>query len=470
MMAVQMTGRVRPRILAAMTLLLLMLGVASWWAWHDLTRIDRWTQALAHSDAAMHRTQAVGVAMRDAYAHQAHMIILGDRSHLDHYTASYHAAQQALGEAQAMMQQPSEHEDLQLVARALNELDGGFRREVLPLASFDGAEVAAAHGRAVMLVESAQATLNRMDERLAGQAAVMANAVQQARQAVGQRALWLLLSALLVFIVAAVLLDRQIAVPVQQLARGVQALRDGAWTSPVSISGNHELAQLGAGFNDMATELQRRQTALLAAERLAGIGRLAAGVAHELNNPLAVMHGHLQLLRQRSDLGPVGDDIAVMTVEVARCQHIIAGLLELAKPQRMHMVQVDVVQLLREAGCTIMRTPVTMTADDGKLMQVIRNLVQNARDAAPSSPVDAEVDDQGAQVVMRIGDRGPGVAVDIKEKLFEPFTTTKPQGTGLGLAISRTLAHAHGGTLQLMARDGGGTWAVLSLPHPLRSS
>ena len=178
--------------------------------------------------------------------------------------------------------------------------------------------------------------------------------------------------------------------------------------------GNDELASLAQHFNEMATELQVRERRLLEAERLAGVGRLAAGVAHEINNPLGVMLGYVTLIERACDNDDVKTDAQMIRAEIRRCQYIVAGLLELARPPRLNLAAVDVEAIARAAAAAL------LPLADGQ-------------------------------------DR-------VRIRLFEPFFTNKPGGTGLGLAVSRSLAEAHGGTLRHVDTAVGATFCV-TLPR-----
>jgi signal transduction histidine kinase len=204
---------------------------------------------------------------------------------------------------------------------------------------------------------------------------------------------------------------------------------------------------------------------------------LAAGVAHEINNPLGVILGYTRLLRRTSKGGAL-DDLSVIEDEVLRCQEIVQGLLELSRPvpqasERISLRPLadDVVRRLREAhradGAAIhVEGEAEAVGNADKLRQVVLNLVQNAVEAAgPQGEVDVTLRTVGAQAELAVGDSGPGLTEEARTKLFEPFYTTKPRGTGLGLAISQSIARAHRGSIAVSTSSRGGALFTLRVPR-----
>jgi signal transduction histidine kinase len=232
----------------------------------------------------------------------------------------------------------------------------------------------------------------------------------------------------------------------------------------------------------MAEDLAARQAELLEASRLASIGQVASGVAHEINNPLGVMLGYLRLLRREAALAD-REELRIIEDEARQCQAIVAGLLDLARPVRLQVGTVELGEVVSEAvsrlddsgqcdgvDVTVKGGPAAhITADESKLRQITVNLLGNAieaaRDPAAVAPtVEVSWTTDGDGVSLRIDDRGPGIPQELRARVFEPFVTTRARGHGLGLAIARSLARAHGGDIELEPRPGGGTSARLIVP------
>ncbi|HET7500975.1 MAG TPA: ATP-binding protein [Kofleriaceae bacterium] len=227
----------------------------------------------------------------------------------------------------------------------------------------------------------------------------------------------------------------------------------------------------------MAASLAREQAALVRSQKLASIGQVAAGVAHELNNPLSVILGYAKLLRAVP--GPHADDAAIIESEARQCQRIVSELLDLARPHRLDVQPVDLATLAREAvdrlddaGAlhdrkveVIAHAPVVVAADAGRIRQVIANVVVNAVQAtAPNGKITIDARSEPDAATLTIADDGPGIPADVLAQVFDPFVTTKAQGTGLGLAIAHAIVDAHGGRIWIASSAEAGTRVSLQLP------
>ncbi len=221
------------------------------------------------------------------------------------------------------------------------------------------------------------------------------------------------------------------------------------------------VAELARSHEDLA----RAQTALMHSERLASMGQLAAGIAHEVNNPLGVvlMYAHL-LLESLEPSSALRADVALIAEQADRCKKTVAGLLDFARQQRVARQPLDVVALVTHVarampppdGITVRVEPALTDRvaewDRDQITQVLVNLVGNGFDAMPDGGELTirceEVDDRVALVVR---DQGVGIPREHRAKVFEPFFTTKSigKGTGLGLAVAYGIVKMHGGDLTL---------------------
>ena len=233
------------------------------------------------------------------------------------------------------------------------------------------------------------------------------------------------------------------------------------------------------------TERRKLERELEHAERLAAIGRLAASMAHEINNPLAVIRASNSYSAEVA--GGLKDPLLTENVEdvelaVERIGSFVQHVCGFARRDRPKLEDASLSETA-EMSLRMVRprakergVSLTLQADSGlrvphdppRISQAIVNIVSNAVDAAAQGgrnvDIRLELGDSEARVI--VDDDGPGIEEAIRERVFEPFTTTKPQGqgTGLGLAITRQILQDHGGSVQLSPRDGGGTRAELCLP------
>jgi two-component system, NtrC family, sensor kinase len=279
------------------------------------------------------------------------------------------------------------------------------------------------------------------------------------------------------FVAAAIFyLSRSVARPLAVLSEGAAALAGGDLTKRIEIASADEFGELAADFNAMTVALRQHRDRLIESEKLAGIGRLAAGVAHEINNPLQVIIGYLSMWRDVPDRR-LAEQLAAIEDEAMRCRAIVDGLLELSRPAA-RFEPVDLRGLCDDVACSLrvalrprpLRLRLDGTAvvlgDGPRLRQVLYNLMKNAVEASgPGGEVAVALapSDRGVDVAVR--DSGPGVAAAARARLFEPFFTTKPAGTGLGLAVSRAIALAHGGDIDVEAGTSGGAVFTLRLPR-----
>jgi signal transduction histidine kinase len=283
----------------------------------------------------------------------------------------------------------------------------------------------------------------------------------------------------------ALYVGRSVARPLARLSTGAERIGRGDLATRISIDSRDEFGALARTFNAMATSLREHEDKLVQTEKLAGIGRLAAGVAHEINNPLGVILGYTRLLKKTAADGTV-EDLAVIEDEVLRCKQIVQGLLELSRPvphstERVSLraVAEDAVARLQDSSAAAsvqihVDGAAEAVANGDRLRQVVLNLVRNAAEAAgPGGSVDVTVRTSGELAEIAVADSGPGLTADATQKLFEPFFTTKPTGTGLGLAISQSIARAHRGAIEVGRSRLGGALFTLRIPRaaaePLRS-
>ncbi len=467
------------RLLVGFGLLVLTLVAASWLALAGLGSMRAATDRMKGEEESVRLALELASAVRDQYAHQAHTIIIGDESHLGFYVRAEEHVLEITQALKARARTAAARAAMDDIEGASAELDQIFRRSIVPaVIRKDAAFVRAEHARAQLVVTRIQ---DRTEE-LVGTFEASIAAARAEVDAVQRRTYrWivaLLVGAPLLAAAVSVAIGRSIARPLARLQAGAARLAAGDLEAHIDLDRPDEFGALARQFNAMTAALKEHQAQLVQSEKLAGVGRLAAGVAHEINNPLGVILGYTRLLQKRAD-GPLREDLAVIEEETLRCKDIVEGLLDLSRPLQLSREPVDlrataeeVVERLAEAAVldgveVVIRGGATVDGHPSKLRQVLSNLIRNAAEAAGrGGAVEVSLEGgAGEGAVISVRDTGPGLDAGALSRLFEPFFTTKDRGTGLGLAISRAIARAHGGEIEAGNSPQGGAAFTLRLPR-----
>lgn len=320
-----------------------------------------------------------------------------------------------------------------------------------------------------------------------------------------------LFTGLLIWIAGYLLLRRKLVEPVRAVLEGTRRIADGDFTYRVEVRAAREVQDLVQALNEMARSLAayresttdqvhrleeankalaRAQDQVIQAARLAGVGRLAAGIAHEVGNPLAAVVGFVDILRNNpEDTALVRDLLERVQKETTRIHGILRELLDVARPGPGVVVDCSVEDILREAVELMRHQPsfrgldVTLRCasavprvrvDPEKLHQVLVNLLINAADAAGEGGhihvlVECKEPPQageGGMVRVVVSDDGPGFPQEVLSRVFEPFVTTKEPGRGIGLGLATSLAivQRFGGSISVGNQAGGGACVTVELP------
>jgi signal transduction histidine kinase len=275
----------------------------------------------------------------------------------------------------------------------------------------------------------------------------------------------------------------------RQLDEAARSAEDTASRAGRSVNALDDVAKSASAVLD---RLRQTERAALRAEQLAWVGQMAAGIAHEVRNPLMAIKLLIQALADGCGGHPLRPrDVQVLEEEIIRLEQIISLFLDFARPPRPDKKPVEVGPLVGQvvervrgrAGLQgvavevdVPRPPVVAEADPNQLQQVLYNLLFNALDAQPSGGrvrvvVGVEHQGSGGPVLsVRVEDDGPGLPASIRDRVFEPFVSTKESGLGLGLSICRRIVETHGGQIEAADRDGGGAVFTVRLPLTAASS
>jgi signal transduction histidine kinase len=296
--------------------------------------------------------------------------------------------------------------------------------------------------------------------------------------------------ALLVLGLGLFVLTQLVVKPLGHLRRATALMTAGDWEPRIAEEGPKEFAALASAFNQMTASLSVQREQIIRSEKLASVGQLAAGVAHEIGNPLAAILGYVDILR--SDLAGKGDLPAAdrqdaldrVKAETQRIHHIIRELLEFSRPSREDPEPTDPLRIVQSAQALLAPQSrfrevriVTMPANEtwpqvmvapSRLVQVFVNLMLNAADAmSGKGTIMVTCQQEGRRVILTVADEGPGVPKENRRKVFDPFFTTKPvgQGTGLGLSVCRSIVESFNGSLELSpSATGEGAKFAIALP------
>lgn len=299
-------------------------------------------------------------------------------------------------------------------------------------------------------------------------------------------------------------LSRIVVNPVNRLLAATEKITGGQYGQRLNMSGSSELVQLASAFNEMAAALEAKdrqvaeQMAALTqansdlrqareesvrTEKMASIGLLAAGMAHEIGTPLAAIMGYAELSTgEQSDSSAIEDYAHRITDECTRIDRIVRGLLDFSRQRTPSGEDADVcavvhstVELMQQQGIfkqRIVQTEINeellpANCDQHQLQQVIINLLLNSRDAtSPGGTITIRAIQENAGIRLDVIDSGTGISDESMKHIFDPFFTTKPpgKGTGLGLAISARIIEGFGGQISAVNNDGVGSCFTVLLP------
>lgn len=468
-----MGTRLRASFGAILTVFALVLVVVL----HSLAQMADADHEVVTVDRAKHAGHRVAALVREQYIHQAHTIIEGNRSHLDHYRDIAAATRSASENLASLARTQPERDLADEIASLVRKNHDDFMEETLPAIERGEketvvrlhAEMERVIGRVTRLVKA----LNSEFELRADAALVRAEGQRRRVRlvAIGSFGVATLLAAIL-----SIMTMRSIAPRLAALREGARRLGEGDLSQRIGLSGDDELTDVSRSFDEMAKRLDKHQKALVQSQKLALLGRLCAGVAHEINGPLGIILGYAKVIRKQ---GADDESLRAIEDEAKQCQRIVQALLDMSRQERPRFEAVDLIQLARdgverlratgvlgsrEVRFTTPASDMRAAGDEAKLRQVVLNLMTNAIEASPpGGAIEVEVQRRRDRVVLAVVDHGPGVPEETRGHLFEPFYTTKPEGTGLGLAIARAIVEAHRGEIRFETAKTGGTRVEVDL-------
>lgn len=305
--------------------------------------------------------------------------------------------------------------------------------------------------------------------------------------------------------------------PLQNIVSVTRKVANGDMSHEVKVNPRDEMGYLATSFNKMigrlknareelekwgrmleqkveerTKELQSAQDQILRSERLAALGRLAAGVAHEMNNPLTgILLFTQSLLKRTKDDPTIQEDLKVIEQEIIRCSRIVRSLLDFSRETKPKKVLTQINQVI-ESTLSLVENQAdfhdicimkelnpsipTIPLDANQMQQVLMNIIINSADAMPGGgtlTIKSSLSSQDNFVEVKIADTGCGISKEVIDRIYDPFFTTKERkkGTGLGLAVSYGIIEKHQGFILVESEEGKGTTFTIRLPiHPLENN
>lgn len=443
---------------------------------------------MRHGEESIRRGVELATAVRELSTHLAHAVVTPDGAHRSRYLQ---AQEQVLAQLEALAPRipASDRYRLALLEGRLQKMQGWLPGGGLGVGDGYGALT---RGRKSLGGDArAAAELERLSREAAAQAdalaklttSSMAHAHVLATDAT-ELGLWGggLCAALVVALSVGFTWRLRAAVlhPLVTLAGAADRVGRGDFDFRVGNVGQGELRALGEAFDRMAEELARREARLLQHERMAAIGQLAAGIAHELNNPIGIIRGYLKTMTPDAEPAVLREELSILDEEAGHCQRIAEDLLSYARAGELLLEAVEIASFIDEtvrrfcdstagegANVEVAVASVVLELDRARVRQVLLNLLANACQASSGAPViwlRGRATEDATHYLIEVEDRGAGIPEAERERIFEPFYTTRRGGTGLGLAVCLGIVKAHRGTIAACAGPAGGALLRVELP------
>lgn len=342
------------------------------------------------------------------------------------------------------------------------------------------------------MLESIRTQGKVMVEMAEGLSVAVHHSIAHTLKMVKVSALFLLLGSFVAALLLGKQLSRSAVSPLKKIVECTLKIAAGEQLLPEKLKGNMDLVEVKAVFEalqSMMEQLKHRERLVIRSEKLAAVGTLVAGVAHELNNPLSNAGTSAQILleeMQESEEVPRQFQIEMLeqiTGETDRARGIVRSLLEFAREKAVNVAEVGLSELVHPAVDLVRgQIPTNVEirvfvgrdgvflADRQRLQQALVNLLLNAFQAMGTTPgtvsIRGDVDVVDRKIVLEVEDNGPGMPEEVRKRIFDPFFTTKDvgQGSGLGLAISREIVHKHRGEIVVVSTPGAGTRFTITIP------
>lgn len=433
----------------------------------QLYQVAGLVESMRDDESSIRQGRELSAAVRDMSFSLSYLVLSGDEMYLEEYRDYLHTVQSRILSLKGKIPAEEGHR-LEILSRTTEEMRRALYNRALPAVQRGDRPTAHRAQRELMRLE-ALATA-QADGLAAAATREMAQSHDHATQHTRAGLLGGGICVLLIVMLSTTFTLRLRSVvlrPLHQLTDAALQYAKGDFSVRVDDVGKGEFAALSAAFSHMADELATREASLLHNERMAAIGQMAAGVAHELNNPIAIIRGYLKTMTPNDEPETLRSELRILDEEAGYCQRIAEDLLAYARAEQMSVGNISMRSFLEETAKRFQvgtaTRAIAVEADEGtvqgdgpRLRQVVLNLLSNADRASPSGGRIDLIGRRGhAGYTVEVNDRGPGIAHEDRLRIFEPFYSGRRGGSGLGLAVCHGIVTAHGGSIEFEGRTDG---------------
>lgn len=474
-----------PIAFVSATLLLLAVGAA----WYVRALQKSVAELTANHVASVRAAQDLEISIREVRSQFDRFLITGERRHLEPVPRLKTRTAEALAAAERLATTPEEEVLMRRVRQGYEHFFAEYEKAVRQ------PPVQGLYLRIIDLTDTVltKEILDPAHEYLRLNEGMLARSARENQEMAGWLTVGLLalgtcgsVGGLLLGWIVAATIRRSLLRAEERLWDTARQLGDAARTEPPTGTADggppDALDSVSASVSALLRRLRQSERDALQAERLAWVGQMAAGIAHEIRNPLMTIKLLVQATADRCGGAAFEPrELQILEEEIVRLEQIVAGFLDFARPARPELRPVDLGQVVGQAAeslrvrgdlqsvridVLVPRDPVVVTADPNQIRQVVYNLIVNALDAQPRGGEVVVRLRPGQEVELAVEDAGPGLPVELGERVFEPFVSTRESGLGLGLSICRRIVEAHAGAIRAGKRQGGGTAFTVLLPAP----
>jgi signal transduction histidine kinase len=490
------------RLILGFLFITLIIVVTTFFAFlYNAKKADQALSEITEKGERINRVLFSAFHIREKHEYQAHLIMSRDFSHVKQFDEAVKKTNEWLNRLDSELKGTKERDIFNKLTEANRLFDKLFYKEIISaVKSGEETRILMVHEKS----ENARAQIILWNNRLIDLIKEEIDQTIERASMVREKAIKATIIAISLTTLFAVFIGLNVSLsimkPIQALTKGTEYISRGDFTKKIDLSRSDEFGRLADSFNRMTDKLREHQEKLVQSEKLASLGQLGAGVAHEINNPLGVILGYVKvMLKDKDETDKDYEDLKVIEEEAKQCKNIVEDLLALSRPVKLSRESVDLGEVIddelgkianRHKGEPIETireiddVPLILFSEKNRIKQVISNILSNSVEAMAdggtirlraflnSEPTidsfDTLDDAFGPHVenflIMEFSDTGCGIPEGNMKKVFDPFFTTKEDGTGLGLSIIYGIIKAHNGLIDVKSTVGKGTTFIVNIP------